>query len=277
MRIYISADLEGISGVVATDQTSNKGSDYDRARKLMTGEVNAAAEAAFEVGAEEVVVNDGHGSMRNILIDEVMSDVKLMTGSPKILGQMEGIDRSPGFDACLFVGYHARAGTHGVLNHTISGAVVSEVQINGQSLGETGINAALAGQYDIPLVFVSGDTDVCAQAESIVENIVTVPVKEAAGRYAALCNSPDKAREMIQSGVKEALREFGDDKIKPFETSGPVKVKLATFDTAMADLAALLPGSQREDELSVFYECDDVKSAYKALRAMIYLASSSRG
>ncbi len=276
MRVYISADLEGISGVVATDHTSSEGSDYGRARRLMTAEVDAAARAALDAGAEEVVVNDGHGGMRNILIEELSPDVKLMTGTPKIFGQMEGIDRGEGFDGCIFIGYHARAGTHGVLNHTISGGVVSSVCINGREVGETGLNAALAGEFSIPLIMVSGDTHVCEQAREIVPSMVTVPVKEAVGRYAALCHSPERARRLIGQGVSEALERMQNGEIEPYRVSGPVEVLLTTADTAMADLAALLPGSRRVDELSVAYEGEDVTDAYRALRAMIYLGSCSR-
>jgi len=276
MRIYISADLEGVSGVVATDHTSTEGSDYGRARRLMTAEVDAAARAALDAGAEEVVVNDGHGGMRNLLIEELSPEVRLMTGTPKILGQMEGIDCSEGFDGCIFIGYHARAGTHGVLNHTISGAVVSRVRLNGRELGETGLNAALAGKFSVPLVLVSGDSNVCEQAREIVPEVVTVAVKEAAGRYAALCQSPVRARSLIASGVTEALEKMQRGEIRPYEVKGPVEVVLATVDTAMADLAELLPGSRRVDELSVAYEGKDACEAYRALRAMIYLGSCSR-
>lgn len=276
MQVYISADLEGISGVVAGDQTGSAGADYGRARKLMTGEVNAAVRGALGAGAEHVVVNDGHGGMRNILIEELIPDARLITGSPKLMGQMEGIDYAGDFDACVFVGYHARAGTPGVLNHTISGRVVFRVEINGIEVGETGLNAALAGHYGIPLAMVSGDSDVCAQAKDLVPSMVTVPVKEAAGRYAALCLSPERAREAIKEGVSEALDRVRRGDVDPFIVQGPVRLSLRTFDTAMADLAALLPGACREDHLEVIYEAEDVLGACTGLRAMIYLASCSR-
>ncbi len=276
MRVFISADIEGISGVVAGDQTGPKGYDYGRARKLMTGEVNAAVEGALAAGAAEVVVNDAHGSMRNILIEELVPEARLMTGSPKTLGMMEGIDHPAGFDVCGFVGYHARAGTQGVLNHTISGGVVSRVHLNGREVGETGLNAALAGHHGVPLAFLSGDSDVCRQVQELVPGVVTVAVKEAVGRYAALCMSPEKAREAIRDGMMSAVSKAREGDLAPLSVEAPVRISLVVSDTAMADLAAMLPGSHREGFLEVAYEAQDARSAFVALRAMIMLASCSR-
>ncbi|MFO8059520.1 MAG: M55 family metallopeptidase [Bacillota bacterium] len=274
MRVFISADIEGVSGVVAADQTSSAGGDYDRARRLMTGEVNAAIDGAMEAGAEDVVVNDAHGNMRNILIEELRPEARLLTGSPKILGMMEGIDQ--GFDFCAFVGYHARAGSAGVLNHTISGGVVCRVQMNGREVGEAGLNAVLAGHYGIPLAMLSGDADVCRQVGELVPGVVTVAVKEAAGRYAALCISPERARNAIREGVIAAAQKVREGALSPLRVETPVRISLAVSDTAMADLASMLPGSEREAPLEVAYEAEDARAACVVLRAMITLASSSR-
>ena len=273
MRVYISADLEGVSGVVHGDQVSATGSDYGRTRKLVTEEVNAAVAGALEGGATEAVVNDGHGGMRNLLIEDIHPSARLMTGAPKLMGQMEGIDAPEGFDAAAFVGYHARAGTHGVLNHTISGAVVAKLVLDGVEVGEAGLNAAIAAHFGIPLVFVSGDAATCREVEALNPHAVTVAVKEDAGRYAALCLPPEAARKAIREGMMRAVRAVAEGAIERPAPSGPVTFALTTKDTAMADLAGLLPGSERLSPVELEYAAPDAPSGYRALRAMIYLAS----
>ncbi len=273
MRIYVSADLEGVSGVVHGDQVGAGGPDYARTRKLVTEEVNAAVAGALEGGASEVVVNDGHGGMRNILIEDLHPQARLITGAPKLMGQMEGIDSPEGFAGLAFVGYHARAGTHGVLNHTISGAVVARLLLNGVEVGEAGLNAAIGAHFGVPLVFASGDGATCEQVLELDPAATVVAVKEDAGRYAASCMSPEKARESIRKGMVEAVRALGRGEIPVPEAGGETTVELTTRDTAMADLAGLLPGSTRLSPLQLEYTAEDAPSAYRALRAMIYLAS----
>ncbi len=275
LRIYISADLEGVSGVVHGDQVGAGGSDYARTRKLVTEEVNAAVAGAVDGGADEVIVNDGHGGMRNLLIEDIHPSARLLTGAPKLMGQMEGIDDRDGFAAAAFVGYHARAGTHGVLNHTISGAVVSRLVLNGVEVGEAGLNAAIAAHFGIPLIFTSGDTATCRQVQERNPSAVTTAVKEDVGRYAALCMPPEAARAAIREGMAAAMKALGAGEIPEPKSESPVTVALTTRDTAMADLAGLLPGSERKSPVEVEYTAQDAPSAYRGLRAMIYLASCS--
>ena len=155
MKIYISADMEGISGVISMQQIDPGAREYERARRMMTREVNAVIKAAFEHGAREIVVNDAHGDMDNILIDELDSRVSLISGSPKPLSMMEGIDSS--FDGVFFVGYHARAGSsEAIIDHTYTFRVLN-AKINGRPMSEAGLNGRLAGYYRVPVVFISGD------------------------------------------------------------------------------------------------------------------------
>ncbi len=276
MNLYISVDLEGISGVVHGDFLGSKGHDYTRGRKLMTGEVNAAVKGALDACAEEIVVNDGHGSMRNILIEDLHPEARLLTGSPKVLGQMEGIDSAVDFDGVIFVGFHARANSEGVLNHTISGRVVNRVKVNGMELGEAGLNSLVAGHFGIPVVFCSGDSATCRQVSELIPGAVTVAVKEDAGRYAALCLSPERAQEAIREGVCESVERLRTAEVSPFVLTSPLQFDLQVADTAMADLAALIPGAQRTDSTQISFSADTPLEGYKLLRAMIYLASCSR-
>ncbi|MEW6723849.1 MAG: M55 family metallopeptidase [Bacillota bacterium] len=270
MRVYISADLEGISGVVNGVQTGGDGPEYQRARRLMTAEVNAAIEGALAAGAAEVVVNDSHGGMRNILIEELNPAAKLITGTPKPLVMMEGVQ--DGFDAVFFIGYHARAGTPGILNHTISGRAVANIRVDGQDLGETGINALIAGYYGAPVVMVSGDSNLAAEARDFLGNIEAVAVKEANGRFSACCLSTAAAAAAIKEGAIRALERLGE--FQPKRPPRPASLELTFFSTAMADMAENIPGTVRVNPLTVSFTHEDYIVAFRAIRAMIGLAGT---
>src|SRR5262249_53319110 len=168
LKVFISVDMEGVSGVVTNDQTSAGGADYNRFRRLMTEETNAAIDGAREAGATEIVVNDSHGSMRNLLIEELHAPAELISSNIKPMGMMQGIDSS--FDAVIFVGYHAKAGSAvGVLAHTGSGAI-ADLRINGRSVGEAGMNILAAGVLGVPVVMITGDQEALAQARELVPN-----------------------------------------------------------------------------------------------------------
>ncbi len=166
-KVFISVDMEGIWGVVAAEQTSAASPEYGAARRWMAEDVNAVVAGLLDAGAGEIVVNDSHGSMRNIVADAVNPKVSLISGSPKPLSMMQGIDAT--FDAVVFVGYHARAGTGAaILDHTISGGTIRAIKVNGQELPELGLNALIAGYYKVPVIMLSGDTTTCAQAKSVL-------------------------------------------------------------------------------------------------------------
>ena len=268
MRVYISADMEGVSGVVHFAQTSLKeeAKEYDRARKWMTGEVNAAIEGALAGGATEIVVNDAHGSMRNILLEELLPVAQLVTGSPKPLSMMQGIDE--GFDAAFFIGYHTQAGSaYGTLNHTWSGRVHSVV-LNGRPVGELGLNAALAGHFGIPVVLVSGDQTLVEEARSILGDIEAVVVKHAYGMRAARCLAPSKAQTLIKHAATRAVQKGGT----PFTLSSPITFTVGFQHSLHAEMAELVPGSRRLDGRTVEFVHEDMPTAYRAWRAMVGLA-----
>jgi D-amino peptidase len=270
LKVFISVDMEGISGVVHGDQVSSDTGEYATARKWMAKDVNAAVEGALEAGAMEVVVNDSHGSMRNINPDDLHPRAILISGSPKPLSMMQGID--PSFQACLFIGYHAKAGTeNAILDHTISGSVVRAIKVNGVEMPELGLNAAIAGYYGVPVILVSGDTAVCLQASEILgKDVVTVPVKEAIGRLAAKLVPVDEARKMIKAGVKDALGRLGA--IKPFKVAAPYSFELAYHVSAQADMGAMIPGVKRLDARTLGFSANDYIEGFKKLRAMINIA-----
>jgi len=272
MKVYVSADMEGVAGIVHTEHTSRDGKEHERARKLMTHEVNAAIEGALEAGAKNILVNDSHGTMRNIIPEELHEAAELVTGSPKPFSMMQGIDST--FDAAMFLGYHARRGTYtGVLEHTYHGGVISDVHVNGKAMGETGINAALAGHFKVPVVLVTGDNTVTEEARSILGFVETVTVKHGVGMFAARCLSPPKARTLIKEGALKALRSMR--KFKPFRIEPPIKIDVSFINTGMTQMAELLPGARRINGRTVSFTLKDYVEAFKALRAMITLAGAS--
>jgi D-amino peptidase len=273
MKVFISADLEGVAGIVHGEHTLRDGKEHERARKLMTHEVNAAIEGVLEVNKRAtVVVNDSHGTMRNILPEELHEAAELITGSPKPLSMMQGMDSS--FDAAFFVGYHARRGTYsGVLEHTYHGGVVSDVVINGKPMGETGINAAVAGHFKVPVALVTGDRTVTEEARFILGKVDTVEVKEGVGRYAARCVSPSRAQMLIKEGASKALKNL--KQFKPFKINPPIKLDVEFINTGMTEMAELVPGTKRIDGRTVSFVSDDYLEAFKVLRVMITLAGTS--
>jgi D-amino peptidase len=272
LKVYISADMEGITGVVHADQTSPGTAEYAAACKWMVEDVNAAVEGALRGGATDVVVNDSHGSMRNIDPSELHPKAVLISGSPKPLSMMQGIDDS--FDAVLFVGYHAGAGTQdAILDHTISGGVVRGVRVNGVELPELGLNAAIAGVYGVPVVFISGDVAVCRQAKTILgSDIVTAPVKDAIGRTAARLVPMPEARKGIKDRAADAVRRAAQ--MKPFRVATPCKFELDFHLSSQADMAMMVPGVHRVNARTVAFQSDEYLAGFRTLRALINLVPS---
>ncbi|HDI74914.1 MAG: hypothetical protein DRJ52_03230 [Thermoprotei archaeon] len=265
MKIYISADMEGIAGVVAKDHVSSTGRDYEKMRKYMTCEVSAAVRAALEEEAEYVLVNDSHGSMINLLLDELpYENVEIITGGLKPLLMMEGLDSS--FSAAFFIGYHAKKHTAGaVLDHTISGRAINYVKINGVEVSEFYLNAAVAGHYGVPVALVTGDDKITSEAEKTIKNIEVVPVKYGISRYAARHIHPKKAQLLIAEAAKRALSKVKRGEIEPLKVKEPVSLEVFFTDSSIAEVASLVPGVKRVSGSVVRYEAQDVIEAYKLL------------
>ena len=265
LKVFISVDMEGITGVVNGEDATRGGKDYDYFRETMTREANAAIEGALAAGATEIIVRDSHETALNLLPEMLNRNSKLLRDwSQGPMFMMESIDES--FDAAIFIGYHARAGTpNGVLDHTSSGDV-TDVSINGISMPETGYNALMAGYYDVPVVFVAGDKAVCDQAEELLGTVETVAVKEGIGA-AALNLHPEVAREQIRAGVERALRNLDD--YEPYKLQPPYTLVL-TLKTEQ-DIyrgAALYPGAQRTGDWELTYVADDVMEIIRAYVGM---------
>jgi len=176
MKIYISVDIEGISGVTNWGFTNEGGYNYERARKFMTEEVNAAIKGAKKAGANEILVNDSHGPMTSILIEDLDEDVVLISGNKKLFGMMEGIDNS--FHAAMLIGYHGRHNTSGVLAHSYNSSVVLEIKLNGNVVGEFEFNSLVAGAFGVPVVMTSGDNILAGQVKEFNRDIEAIEVKK---------------------------------------------------------------------------------------------------
>jgi D-amino peptidase len=262
-KVYISVDLEGISGVNGDDQTSAGQPEYGRARKLMAEDANAAIRGAFDGGASEVVVNDAHGGQRNLLPEDLDARARLISHSFKRHGMMEGLDES--FDAIVFVGYHAKADApRGLFAHTGSG-VVRDLQINGRSVGEGGMNAALAAWYGVPVVAVSGDDVAVAEVKESVPTVRTAAVKRAINMRAVELKPLAAARREIQDAAREGVAAAR--KTAP-QRQGPYRVQLRYRNFTYPEVATAF----REIELiapdTVAFARDTMPEAYRLIRVL---------
>ena len=259
LKVFISVDMEGIAGVIHWDDVSRRGDDYSLFRKLMTQETNAAIEGALEAGATEILVRDSHGSARNILPDLLRQEAELLrdwSGGP--LSMMEGIDKT--FDAVIFIGYHARAGTpDAVLKHTMSGRIY-DVVLNGKKMPEAGINGAIAGHFGVPVVMIAGDLAICKQAKELFGNIENVAVKEGIGNAAKMLH-PLKAQELIKKKTIEALKRLKD--FRPFKLKPPFKMEVTFKDEERAQNASWIPGAKRTGDRSVSFTSNDLMEVLK--------------
>ncbi|GAB3976836.1 M55 family metallopeptidase [Plantactinospora veratri] len=275
LKVLISADLEGVSGIVHPTETNPGGYDYERGRALMTAEVNAAIAGVLDAEpSAEVRVADSHGPFRNLLPEELDRRARLIRGKPRPLGMVAGLEA--GADALLFVGYHARAGAGpAVLGHTISDAVL-DVRLDGGSVGEIGLNAAVAGHYGVPVVLLSGDDAACAELRDLVPEVVTVEVKRALGQAAAETLHPQEARDRIRRGAAEAVR--GRQRVRPVPTRTPVRVELDLYGPYTVDLATLVPGVTRAaGGRTLAFTAQDMAEAYRLVQLLVQLAQIKPG
>jgi D-amino peptidase len=260
LKVFISVDMEGISGVVTSEECSRSGQDYGLFRRIMTQETNAAVEGAIAAGATEIWVRDSHGSARNILPDLLHEKAILVrdwAGGPMVM--MDGVDES--FDAVIFIGYHARAGTpDAIIEHTMSG-MVTDSMVNGVSLPEAGWNALIAGHYNVPVVFVSGDKAFCRQAKELFGKLEAVAVKDAIGA-AAVCLHPSVAQAKIRTGVEKALGQLG--RYKPYRLDPPYTLVLTLKAETQVYSGAFYPGARRTGDWELTYNSDDILDIVKA-------------
>ena len=243
MNLYISADMEGTAGVSSWKQCDpSDAHEYPVFRRYMTLEVRAAIEGAREAGVRDVVVNDSHWSMRNLLFDELPEDddITVISGAPKTSSMTQGI--RPGIDAVFFTGYHAKAGDAATLSHTTS-EIVYNATVNGTPCSEALLNAALAGSYGVPVVLVTGDRTIVEETTRALPWAIGVVVKDAVGYSAVSSLTPQAAREAIRAGAREAIGAL--TRARPFTFDPPYELVVETQSVEQADFIELIPGFTR--------------------------------
>ncbi len=262
-KVYISVDMEGISGVNGDDQTSAGQAEYGRARKLMVEDANAAIRGAFAGGATDVLVNDSHGGQRNLLPEDLDPRARLISHSFKRHGMMEGLDES--FASVLFIGYHAKASApRGLFAHTGSG-VVRDLQINGTSVGEGGMNAALAAWYGVAVALVTGDDVAVDEVKARVPGVKGVVVKRAINTRAVELVPLAEARRQIEAGAKEAVAAA--KKPAPMR-SGPFTVTMQFRDVSIPEVMSAFREMERPAPDTLTFRRDALPEAYRLIRVL---------
>jgi D-amino peptidase len=271
VRVLISVDMEGAAGVVDGEDVQPGQGAYEHNRGLLTAEANAAVRGVYAFdAAAEVLVSEAHAGFRNLLPSLLDRRAVLLRGKPKPDGMMAGL--ADGADAALFIGYHGKAGTPGsVLSHTINSGVLADVRCDGRSLGELGLNAALAAHRGVPAVLVAGDDSVAAEAAEVVPGMHAVVVKRALGAQAAALLHPDEVCARIEREVPLALADR--DAVRPPRFEGPVALEVDVLTPAMTERALLVPGMERKDGRTLCYPAPDFPTAYRVTQLIAMLGS----
>ncbi|MFE1884267.1 M55 family metallopeptidase [Streptomyces diastatochromogenes] len=268
MRIYLSVDMEGITGLVDADDVQPGGRDYERGRSMMAEDVNAAVRGALAAGATDILVNDAHGPMRNLLPEALHPAARLVRGKPKQMGMLEGL--GPEYDAALCVGYHSRAGALGVLSHSFMGHEIEDIWLDGRPVGEIGLAHATAAALGVPVVALTGDDAACAEMTAWDASVVTVPVKYAHDRFAARLRPAAEAREAIEEGVARALTQ------RPALPPAPAAEATLAVRWQSASVASTLlgiPGVTADDSRTVRVS-GDLPSLYRLFGVWMRVAAS---
>lgn len=272
-KIFISVDIEGVAGVVNAEQGRPGNAEHEAARRLMTAEANAAIEGAIAGGASEVLVNDSHGPMRNLVLTELDPQAQVVYGRPKPLSMMQGLESD--FAGVILLGYHARAGAHrGILAHTINGFAFAKVSVNGRAVGEAALYGSLAGAMGVPVIMASGDDVLRAEVAQLFPDARFAEVKLGIGANAAKNLSPKAARALIRSTAEAATREA--HAARPSVMNPPLRCEVRLNTPALADLMSLVPGTERIDGHTVAFTTDAILDTIRILNVMSAMSASLR-
>ncbi|SFA87515.1 MULTISPECIES: M55 family metallopeptidase [unclassified Bacillus (in: firmicutes)] len=268
MKLYMSVDMEGITGLADYTHVDSNQHNYERSRIIMTDEANYVITSAFDEGCKEVVVNDSHSKMNNLLIERLHPETQLITGDVKPFSMVQGLDTS--FTGAIFVGYHARASQKGVMSHTmIWGA--RKMYINDVEVGELGFNAYVAGYYGVPVIMVAGDDKAAQEAEALIPNVTTAIVKETISRSAVKSLTPIKAGQLLREKTALALQNYQN--VKPLTPPDHPILRIEFTNYGEAEWANLMPGTEIEEGTTIVrYQAKNILEAYQAMLVMTELA-----
>ncbi|MGG3912806.1 M55 family metallopeptidase [Rossellomorea vietnamensis] len=268
MNVYMSVDMEGITGLVDHTHVSSDKLNYERGRIIMTEEANAVVTAAFDSGCKEVLMNDSHSQMNNLLIEKLHPETKLISGGVKPYSMVQGLDET--FDGAFFVGYHARASMKGVMSHSMIFGV-RNMYINDVVVGELGFNAYVAGYYGVPILLVAGDDQAAHEAEALIPNVTTAVVKETISRSVAKSLTPEKSKQLLKKKTEEAIHNKKN--VQPLTPPEHPTLRIEFANYGQAEWASLMPGTIHEvDTTIVRFEARDILEAYRAMLVMTELA-----
>ncbi|MFE4533560.1 M55 family metallopeptidase [Streptomyces scopuliridis] len=271
MKILISADMEGATGVTWPGDVLPGTPQWERCRALFTSDVNAAVLGFLDGGADEVLINEAHWSMRNLLLERLDDRAEMLTGRHKTLSMVEGVQHGD-VDGIAFVGYHTGAGTEGVLAHTYLANSLTGVWLNGTRASEGLLNAHVVAEYGVPVVLVTGDDLTCVDAEGYAPRARKVAVKDHVSRYAAVCRTPARTAADIHAAAKEATALAG--RYEPV-AGGPFTVEME-FDAAhLSDVATVVPGVAPSGERRAAYTCGTMYEAIRTFKAVTTIVSSA--
>ncbi len=271
MKILIAVDMEGITGVTTWNHVTPGSDEWKRMRHVMTADVNAAIKGAIQGGVDEVVIADGHWNGTNLLLEELDGRARLNISNSAPLSMVRGVDT--GVKAAMFVGYHARAGSwKATLDHTWNQAVAN-VWLNGRLIGETGLNGAVCGHFNVPVIMISGDQAVAAEASDLLPGIECAVVKNATSRFSAECLPPEITQQRIREAATRAISRFhSEDTPPPLRLEPPILLAVEFTHTDMADRAEIVPDALRLDARRIQFTCSDMLAAYRSFRAAANLA-----
>ncbi|WP_049969669.1 M55 family metallopeptidase [Haladaptatus cibarius] len=277
MNVFVSADMEGITGIADPRDVVKGEFDYDAGRELMVGDVNAAVAGAVAGGAEHVLVNDSHSSMTNLSRCALHDSARLIRGGTKPRSMMQGLTAD--HDVAFFVGYHGKAGTQkAVLNHTFYPQILVSLRVNDAEVGELGWNAGLAGSLDVPVGLVTGDDATEVEARDELEDVETAVVKDGIDRFTADCLPPEDAREQIRTAAERAVRRVGDEgnEFSQPVPDEPVAIEADWATTNQAARSAGLPSVERISGRTTRVEGDGYADAFDASVAMLRAGGAGR-
>jgi len=268
LKLYISIDMEGITGLVDSTFVDSDKRNYQRGQSIMTDEANHVIETAFEAGCKEVVVNDSHNKMNNLIIEKLHPETQLISGDVKPFSMVQGLDAS--FAGAAFLGYHTMAARKGVLSHTMIFGV-RNMYIGDTAIGELGFNAYVAGHFGVPVLLVAGDDETAIEAEALIPHVTTAVVKKRISRTSALCLTPEKSGQLLRQQTKIALANR--DKVKPLVAPDNPVLSIEFANYGQAEWANLMPGTRIEQGSPVVtFQAGNILEAYQAMLVMTELA-----
>ncbi len=271
MRILISADMEGATGVTWPADVQPGTEQWQRCRKMFTSDVNATVAGCYAGGATSVLINEAHATMRNLLLEDLDPRAVMLTGRHKDLSMVEGIQHDD-MDGVAFVGYHAAAGAEGVLAHTFLPNSITSIRLNGQRASEGLLNSHVAAQYGVPIVLITGDDRTCADAAGYAPGVPAVAVKECVSRYAAICRPPEVTAEAIKSAAGEGMKLAG--RVPPVSAAG-FSVEIEVDAAQLAQAAAIVPTVRRTGDRAVAFESATAYDMIRCFKVVCTMISSA--